>query len=168
LTHAEDYITFPARTYLSVLMTLQKLNIPYHLTDDEWTGEYQFKGSVVWDCARRFEPNMYRNGQVQCISFGRTKPLELGRGGCILTDNRELYDAASRMRTDGRDVFKHRPWIKQGTFEIGYHYYMKPEDCVAGLNLLRNKQFTEQLPEFYNYPDCRELTIVPYRKINIG
>lgn len=168
LTHAEDYVTFPARTYLSVLMTLQKLNIPYYLTDDEWTGEYQFEGSVVWDSARRFEPNMYRNGQVQCISFGRTKPLDLGRGGCILTDNRELYDSASRMRMDGRDVFKHRPWIKQGTFEIGYHYYMKPEDCIAGLNLLHNKRFTEQLPEFYNYPDCRELTIVPYRKISIG
>jgi len=167
LTYAEDYVTFPARTYLSVLMTMQKLNIPYYLTDDEWMGEYQFEGSQIWDSARRFEPNMYRSGQVQCISFGRSKPLQIGRGGCILTDNRDLYEAASLMRMDGRNIFKYSPWSKQDVFEVGYHYYMKPEDCVTGLNLLHNKQFTEQLPEFYNYPDCRELTITPYKKINL-
>jgi len=44
---------------------------------------------------------------------------------------------------------------------------MKPEDCVTGLNMLVAKQFTEQRPEFYNYPDCRELTITPYTKISI-
>jgi dTDP-4-amino-4,6-dideoxygalactose transaminase len=167
LTHADDYVTFPSRTYLSVLMTLQKLNIPYHLTDEAWTSEYQFEGSRIWDSARRFERHMYRDGQVQCISFGRTKPLEIGRGGCILTDNRELHEAASRMRMDGRDIFKYAPWITQGEFDIGYHYYMKPEDCVTGLNLLHNRQFTEQRLEFYNYPDCRELTIRPYAKISI-
>lgn len=167
LTHAEDYVTFPSRTYLSVLMTLQKLNIPYHLTDEVWTGEYQFEGSRIWDSARRFERHMYRDGQVQCISFGRTKPLEIGRGGCILTDNRALHEAASRMRMDGRDIFKYAPWITQGEFDVGYHYYMKPEDCVTGLNLLHNRQFTEQRLEFYNYPDCKELTIRPYAKISI-
>jgi len=167
LTFNNNLVMFPARTYLSVLMILQKLNIPYMLTDEEWSGEYEFKGSKIWDSARRFDRHMYRDGQVQCVSFGRTKPLEIGRGGCLLTDNRELYEAASRMRMDGRNIFKYKPWSTQGEFNIGFHYYMKPEDCVTGLNMLVAKQFTEQRPEFYNYPDCRELTITPYTKISI-
>ena len=167
LTHDHDQVRFPAHTYLSVLMTLEKLSIPYELTDATWSGEYQFEGTKIWDSARRFERHMYRDGQIQCISFGRTKPLQVGRGGCILTDNREFYRAASLMRMDGRDIFKHKPWANQGTFDIGYHYYMRPEDCVTGLNLLHNKQFTTQIAEFYNYPDCRQLTISPYKKISI-
>lgn len=160
-------VMFPARTYLSVPMTMHKLNVPYRLTDEAWSEEYQFQGSCIWDSARRFERHMYRDGQIQCVSFGRTKPLQIGRGGCILTDNRELYQAASRMRMDGRDIFKYKPWVTQGTFDVGFHYYMRPEDCVAGLNLLLDKKFTPQVPEFYNYPDCRTITINNYKKINI-
>lgn len=167
LTFANNMVMFPAHTYLSVPMTLHKLNIPFMMTDEAWSGEYEFKGSQIWDSARRFERHMYRDGQVQCISFGRTKPLEIGRGGCILTDNRELYEAASRMRMDGRNIFKYKPWPAQEKFNVGFHYYMKPEDCITGLNLLHDKQFTEQLDEYYNYPDCRELTIEPYTKISI-
>jgi dTDP-4-amino-4,6-dideoxygalactose transaminase len=158
-------VTFPARTYLSVPMTLHKLGIPYSMTDDEWLGEYEFKGSRVWDCARRFEPNMYRAGTVQCISFGRTKPLQIERGGCLLTDNYQLYKAASEMRMDGRDIFEYSPWITQQRFTVGYHYYMRPEECVRGFNMLLNKEFTEQLPEYYNYPDCRTAEINDYKKI---
>jgi hypothetical protein len=71
------------------------------------------------------------------------------------------------MRMDGRNIFKYSPWIDQQDFNVGFHYYMRPEDCVTGLNLLHNKQFTEQRAEFYNYPDCRLLTITPYTKISI-
>jgi dTDP-4-amino-4,6-dideoxygalactose transaminase len=167
LTFNNNMVVFPAHTYLSVLMTMQKLSIPYMLTDEEWCQEYEFKGSKIWDSARRFDRHMYRDGQIQCISFGRTKPLEIGRGGCILTDNQELYIAASRMRMDGRDIFQYKPWATQGEFKMGFHYYMRPEDCVTGLNLLHNKQFTKQVPEFYNYPDCRTLNINSYTKISI-
>lgn len=167
LCFENSIVTIPAHTYLSVLMTMHKLNIPYQLTDESWLGEYQFKGSQIWDSARKFERHMYRDGQVQCISFGRTKPLEIGRGGCILTDNRDLYLAASRMRMDGRDIFHYKPWASQGQFNIGFHYYMKPEDCVTGLNMLLDKQFTKQVSEYYNYPDCRELSIEPYPKISL-
>lgn len=165
LTHNQEPVSFPAYTYLSVPMTLHKLGISFTMTDNVWTGEYEFKGSMIWDCARRFERNMYRNGIVQCISFGRTKPLQIGRGGCLLTDNQELYNAASRMRMDGRDIFTYTPWVTQGTFEVGYHYYMRPEECMTGLNMLSNNKFTKQLPEYFNYPDCRKLTINSCKKI---
>lgn len=167
LTYAGGPVVLPARTYLSVPMMLHKLHIPFSMIDEEWQGEYQISGTKIWDSARRLEQNMYRPGTVQCISFGITKPLEIGLGGCLLTDSKELYESASRMRMDGRDIFKYSPWIEQGEFEVGYHYYLRPEECVRGLNILNARQFTEQLPKHYNYPDCRLASIKEPKKIKL-
>lgn len=153
-------ISFPCRTYLSVLMTMHKLGINYVLDDQDWRSEYQFQGTNVWDSARMFAPNMYKPGQTQCLSFGRTKPLEIGRGGCVLTDNQELAEKLNRMRYDGRDILKFNPWADQKIFEVGYHYYLRPEEAVIGINKFLGQQFLEQIDSFYNYPDCRTVTIV--------
>jgi dTDP-4-amino-4,6-dideoxygalactose transaminase len=159
LAHNGSEVSFPAKTYLSVLMTMHKVGVKYTLEDRAWRDSYIFKGSNIWDCARYFKKDMYIPGSIQCVSFGRTKPLELGRGGCILTDNKNLYERASRMRYDGRDIFNFAPWNSQIEFEIGYHYYLKPEDCVSGLNLLAEGKFTPQLDKHFDYPDCRKIKI---------
>ena len=159
LAHDKSPVSFPAYTYLSVPMTLRKLGISYTLEDRTWKDSYQFNGSNIHDCARLLKENMYLSGSVQCLSFGMNKPLYIGRGGCLLTDNLELYIKASRMRFDGRDLFNYSPWVTQQVFSVGYHYYMRPEECLIGLNLLENCQFTEQLDEYYNYPDCRQIVI---------
>lgn len=153
------YVKFPAYTYLSVPMTMHKLGIQYHLTDTKWKDYYQFDNSNVWDCARYFRENMYVPGSIQCISFGMSKPLQIGLGGCLLTDDLDLYHRASRMRYDGRDIFTYIPWTTQKEFSVGYHYYLRPEECVIGLNLLEEKKFTPQLDKYFSYPDCREITI---------
>ena len=158
LTGYNDYVTFPACTYLSVPMVMHKLNIPYKLLDTEWRDYYKFEGSRVWDSARYFKENMYVAGSAQCISFGRSKPLEIGQGGCILTDDATLYRKASMMRYDGRDL-RISPWVTQKEFTVGYHYYMRPEECVEGLNLLNNRKFTLQLDKHFDYPDCRLIEI---------
>jgi dTDP-4-amino-4,6-dideoxygalactose transaminase len=160
LTHTNGVISFPSRTYLSVPMTLRKLKIPYVFTNESWHGSYQFKGSAVYDYARRFEPNMYESGTIQCVSFGLSKPLQIGQGGCLLTDDVKIYQEASRMRYDGRDIFNYSPWSTQKKFRLGYHYYMRPEECVVGLNLLEQKKFTPQLPKHFDYPDCNDIEIV--------
>jgi hypothetical protein len=36
---------------------------------------------------------------------------------------------------------------------------MRPEECVAGLNLLLDKKFTKQLDKHFDYPDCRKVKI---------
>jgi dTDP-4-amino-4,6-dideoxygalactose transaminase len=159
LAHNGSEVSFPAYTYLSVPMTMHKVKVNYTLEDIKWRESYIFKGSNIWDCARHFKKDMYMPASIQCISFGRTKPLELGRGGCILTDDKELYERASRMRYDGRDIFKCTPWDSQEEFEVGYHYYLKPEDCVSGLNYLAEGKFVEQLDKHFDYPDCRKVKI---------
>jgi dTDP-4-amino-4,6-dideoxygalactose transaminase len=164
LAHDKSPVTFPARTYLSVLMTMHKVGVKYTLEDRAWKDYYVFEGSRIWDCARHFQKDMYVPGTIQCVSFGRTKPLQIGRGGCILTDDTEFYQRANRMRYDGRDIFKYsvgteHSWAVQRDFEVGYHYYMRPEDCITGLNLLEKQQFVEQIDKHYNYPDCRTIVI---------
>ena len=153
-------VEFTAHTYLSVPMTMHKLGISYSLVDELWTGEYQLRGSRIWDSARRLERNMYRAGDVQCLSFGRTKPLQIGQGGCILTDDPVLAARANKMRYDGRDIFQYHPWVEQETFELGFHYFMRPEECIAGLNILDSNQLIVQIESYYNYPDCRKIKII--------
>ena len=62
------------------------------------------------------------------------------------------------MRYDGRDL-RVSPWSKQKEFLVGFHYYMRPEECVMGLNLLQNKKFTPQTKNYFDYPDCRQILI---------
>jgi dTDP-4-amino-4,6-dideoxygalactose transaminase len=146
---------FTAFTYLSVPMTMHKLGITYGLNDESWIGEYQFHGTRIWDSARRLERGMYRPGQLQCLSFGRTKPLQIGRGGAILTDDVEIYDQLSQQRYDGREL-QISPWQQQKTFKVGYHYKPTTEEAELGLKLLPN---VSEKPKFVEYPDCREITI---------
>lgn len=146
---------FTAYTYLSVPQVIGQLGIKYNLLDEPWTGEYRFYGTNIWDSARRLEPNMYRFGQVQCLSFGNTKPLQIGKVGAILLDDVAAYKKLSRMRSDGRDL-RINPWIDQQRFCSGYHYCPTLEDCKRGLELL--KTVVPQC-QTATYPDCRKLSI---------
>ena len=148
-------VTFPAHTYLSIPMTMHKLGITYNYNDKLWTGEYQFIGTRVWDSARLLKQDMYRPGQLQCLSFGYGKPLEIGRGGAILTDDIEVYKVLKHQCYDGRDL-SITPWEDQKVFHIGYHYKPTIEEAVKGLEKLDT---VDQTPKYFEYPDLREIII---------
>jgi dTDP-4-amino-4,6-dideoxygalactose transaminase len=151
---------FTPYTYVSVPMTMHKLGIKYQYLDhawQRWVGEYSFVETRIWDSARRLEANMYRTGQMQCLSFGHDKPLSIGRGGAILLDDAEAYRALLAMRYDGRDLTI-KPWPAQQQFRVGYHYKPTVEEAERGLELLN--QYTSQPPRVVVYPDCRQISIV--------
>ncbi len=154
---------FTPYTYLSIPMTMHKLGICYEYYPDslphrqQWTGEYKFELTRIWDSARRLESNMYRAGQMQCLSFGHDKPLAIGRGGAILLDDELAYQALMRMRYDGRDLTI-SPWVEQREFRIGYHYRPTIEEAQRGLELLAN--YHSQPPQPKLYPDCRQISIM--------
>lgn len=152
-------VKFTCWTYISVLMTMHKLGIDYELIDEAWNGHYSFHGTNVIDSARHFSKNMFKPGTVWCVSFGRTKPLQIGYGGCVLTDDADMAKRLHRMRYDGRDIYNYSPWVDQQEFDLGFHYYLNPEMCVDGINLLRNGTFVEQTPALHAYPDCRKIRI---------
>jgi len=149
---------FPAYTYLSIPMTMHKLGIPYILEDKQWTGEYRFRNTRIWDSARRLEKNMYRLGMMQCLSFGHGKPLQIGRGGAILLDDKEAYDTILMQRYDGRDL-NTIPWESQQAFRVGYHYKPTLEEAALGLVLLEGVKVNNPIPIHVDYPDLRNITI---------
>jgi dTDP-4-amino-4,6-dideoxygalactose transaminase len=147
---------FTAFTYLSVPMSMHKLNISYGLVpDNEWVGEYPILGTRIWDSARLLQLGMYRPGQMQCLSFGYSKPLAIGHGGAILLDDAVAYNKLIKQRYDGRDLTI-SPWQEQKVFEIGYHYRPTIEDALRGLELLST---VDQTPKYHKYPDLREIII---------
>lgn len=144
-----------AYTYLSIPQMLEQLDIGYYYVDESWTGEYQFKDTRIWDSARRLQRGMYRKYQLQCLSFGHGKPLQLGKAGAILTDSERAYETLSCMRSDGRDL-RISPWQDQKHFAPGYHYCPTLETCELGIELLPG---ADQEPKFVQYPDLRKITI---------
>ena len=155
-----EFCAFTPYTYLSIPMLMHKLDIKYtyEVGDPaQWVGEYRFRKTRIWDSARRLESNMYRAGQIQCVSFGHDKPLTIGRGGAILLDDETAYQALLAMRYDGRDLTV-APWVAQQTFRVGYHYRPTIEEAERGLKLL--SQYQSQPPRAVVYPDCRQISIV--------
>jgi dTDP-4-amino-4,6-dideoxygalactose transaminase len=153
-----SFCEFSAFTYLSIPQLMNQLDISYHYKTEYWTtaGEYRFYNTRIWDSARRLERNMYRPGQLQCLSFGHGKPLQLGKGGAILLDNEQDYQALSCMRSDGRDL-RITPWQDQEVIYQGFHYCPTLETCAAGIVGIHHitQGITQQ-----EYPDLRKVNII--------
>lgn len=152
------WVHFSAYTYLSVPMLMHKLGINYTYLDEQWLGEYPIYGTTIWDSARLLAPGMYRPGQMQCVSFGRDKPLHIGRGGAILLDDHRAYEIMLRQRYDGREL-SITPWQNQRVFYVGYHYKMNPEEALIGLEKLPR---VDPVPKYHEYPDLRRCDIREY------
>jgi dTDP-4-amino-4,6-dideoxygalactose transaminase len=80
--------------------------------------------------------------------------LSLGRGGIILTDNKEAAIELKKMSYDGRipDI----PWRNQNINSIGYHYYMTPE--TAQLGLAKLPKAIQSKPKQWVLEDWPDLT----------
>ena len=156
------YTLFTPYTYLSVPMLMHKLEIDYDYLDEKhqmWCGEYKFFNTNIWDSARKLTRNMYRTGQKQCLSFGWDKPLNIGRGGAILLDDKDEYLELKHMAYDGRDL-SITPWENQKTFKVGYHYKMTPTEASDGYKMLNALDaFGFPDPKLKKYPDLRKIKI---------
>ena len=154
-----EFCAFTPYTYLSIPMLMHKLNVKFVYEETQWVGEYRFRKTRIWDSARLLQRNMYRPGQIQCLSFGHGKPLHIGRGGAILLDDAEAYQTILQQRYDGRDLTI-APWESQKTFRVGYHYKPTIEEAEQGLALLEGIKELNPEPREVLYPDLRLITIV--------
>jgi len=89
-----------------------------------------------------------------CVSFQFRKHLNLGRGGIILTDDKEASKELKKMSYDGR--IPNVPWREQNISSVGYHYYMTPETAELGLKKLPSAISTT--PRKWNVSDWPDLT----------
>ena len=149
-----QHYSVPKRTYISVPFLAKKLGISFEWRDEEWQDYYYLGGTNIIDAAVLWKRNSYIPGTFMNLSFQYRKHLSLGRGGMILTDNKDAAIMLKKMSYDGRlpDI----PWREQDIDTMGYHYYMTPEIAQLGLNKLNDAINTT--PKKWVYTDWPDLT----------
>ena len=103
--------------------------------DLDWHGIYQLKPYPIYDGATRWTEGMYEAGEgYQIVSFQLKKRIPIGKGGMILTNDKDAVDWFKMMRYEGRhnDI----PYTEDKFGLIGYNMYMTPEDAARGLILM--------------------------------
>lgn len=152
----EQRIKIPANTYVSVPMTLINYGYNVWLHPSEWVGSYRLGSTNVFDYAVGFEKDMYKPGEVQCVSFQQKKRLAIGKGGAILLDDPVMYEQLKRMRHDGRDSSLSVE-ADGVNMIIGYHMNMTPDNAARGLLLLNQLSENYTLGSHKDYPDISKL-----------
>lgn len=160
-------IKIPPHTYMSVPCAIIHAGAKVSWTswerkDNVLTGAYRLEGSNVIDSALRFTADMYTPKTFMCCSFtGPYKHLKLGKGGCILTDNKKAYEWFKRARFSGRNECSyHEDYFDR----IGWNFYMNP--IISTLGVLLMQQFynfdgsKKNMPDIsIPYPDLRKFSI---------
>jgi dTDP-4-amino-4,6-dideoxygalactose transaminase len=146
--------TCPRYTYLSIPMTLEKLQIQWAFYGTYWKDYYYIGNTNIIDAAVYWKQDGYIPNTFMCLSFQYRKHLNLGRGGMILTNDKDAATQLKKMSYDGRvpDVL----WAEQDVDTLGYHYYMTPETAQLGLSKL--KQAKESEPKRWSYKDYPDIS----------
>ena len=151
-------VFFPIRTYISIPFLGEKLGIPWSWNIAEWKDSYFIGNTLIVDAAVLWKENSYIPGTLMCLSFQYQKHLSLGRGGMILTDDKEAAQELKKMSYDGREPEK--PWRDQNIDTMGYHYYMTPETAQLGLDKLEDAKKTKPKQWVWtDWPDLRNMEV---------
>jgi len=150
-------ITIPSRTYCSVPMAIIHAGYKVKFEDIEWSGVYQLKPFSIYDGATRWTEGMYELGDsigYQTVSFGLKKRIPIGKGGMILTNDKDSVEWFKMMRYEGRhnDI----PYTEDKFGLIGYNMYMTPEDAARGLILMSHTP--KENEDSGNSHSCIDLT----------
>ena len=157
-----EEVTIPKRTYPSVPCSIIHAGGRVRFEDFDWEGIYQLKPYPIYDGAKRFRRGMYVPGSLHCLSFHAKKILPIGRGGAVLTDDKDAYDWLKIASFDGR-----HPGVplSQDRFDmIGWNCYMTPEQAARGhLLLTMTADHNEDQREIPPYPDLSLFPIYTQR-----
>ena len=169
-------VVIPSKTYPSIPCSIIHAGGKLHFEDLEWKnqGFYRLSPYPIYDAAHLFKKDMYRlinqplcGGDKEiyphafvCISFSMTKPINIGKGGMILTDDYESVAWFKQMRYCGR----HEKPLMEDVFElIGWNMYMTPEQAARGLSLVNYKTHNE-IVDTTNIPEYPNLSQFPIYK----
>jgi len=159
-------VTIPCKTYLSVPQSIIHAGgIPvFDKSADNWAGMYQLNPYPIIDAAKRFTSDMYIPNTFMCLSFHIKKILKIGKGGVILTDNKDAVDWFKTARYEGR----HEKLYHDDDIDLnGWNMYMTPQEAAHGLALMQNMDLcNKDLDETNGYRDLTEFTAFKkYKKI---
>ncbi len=135
-------VEVPKKTYLSVPQSVQHAGGKVIFKDIDWSGIYQLKPYPIYDAAKRFTSDMYIKDSFMCLSFHIKKLLPIGKGGVILTDNKEAVDWFRKARYEGRSE---KNYMQDNIKFSGWNMYMSPEQAARGLFLMLN--YPKDMPD---------------------
>jgi dTDP-4-amino-4,6-dideoxygalactose transaminase len=157
LTQA-DTVSCPARTYISIPFTFEKLGLTWFFDDYVWSGYYRIGNTNIIDAATYWRRDGYVPGSYMCLSFQFKKHLNLVRGGAILVGTLDDYVALKKMSHDGR--VPNQLWKEQDIDTIGYHYYMTIDTAQLGLDRLPEARAKEAVVWTHNdYPYLPDMKV---------
>lgn len=152
-----EQVTIPSKTYLSVPMSIIQAGgeviFDKSAKTNHWDGLYQLKPYPIYDAAKRLTSNMYIPGTFMCLSFHIKKSLGIGKGGMILTDNKESVKWFKKARYEGRSE---KFYKEDNISSMGWNMYMTPQEAAHGLCLLQN--YPEHAPDIAEINGYRDLT----------
>lgn len=153
-----DRVSIPQYTYPGVAMAIINAGSKlFFWGKSSWTeGQYVLGGTPIIDAALSFKKGMYNlcmHPSYQCLSFHYKKLLPIGRGGMILTDDKDAVTWLKMARFDGRQEI---PLSQDNASIIGWNMYMTPEQAARGVALfetVKNKQLPDLKVADQGYPD---------------
>jgi dTDP-4-amino-4,6-dideoxygalactose transaminase len=156
-----NQVTIPSQTYLSVPMSIIQAGgeVVFDKTPstNHWQGIYQLKPYPIYDSAKRFTSNMYIQNSFMCLSFHIKKSLGIGKGGMILSNNKEAVEWFKKARYEGRSE---KDYKEDNITSMGWNMYMTPQEAAHGLSLMQNYPYhVEDVLEVNGYRDLTEFEI---------
>lgn len=147
----EKTVCIPAKTFISVPMSILQAGFEVRFEDIEWKGIYKLKPFDIRDGALRFRKSMYEGG-LHCLSFHARKLLNIGEGGMVLTDDHDAYHWLRKARYSGRMA---PLYDVEDVDMMGWQLYMTPEKAARGLHLMDYVEDWED--QVMTYPDLRKV-----------
>ena len=157
-----QYAVMPARTYISVPFACLDAGIEkimFHPKPwERHRAHYRIEPWAVHDAALYWKNPADHSSDgigIWCLSFHVKKPIPIGRGGMILTNEFTAERWLRRARYDGREG---KPYSEETITTRGWHRYMTPEQAARGLSLMDTYPEGVDVPE-EQYPDLRDMPI---------
>jgi len=151
-------VIIPSRTYVSVPSSIIHAGGNVSWSDKPWTGRYQLMPYPIYDSACMLDKGMYIPGTFQCVSFSANKPLNIGKGGMIFTDDDQANKWFRLARYEGRNEV---PIMEDEFTMLGWNMYMTPEQAARGLVLATYLNKTNAV--CLTYPDLSRFSVFTQR-----
>lgn len=156
LKHDYTFAEVPEYTYPSIPMMVKHSGLDIKFVDRKWYGCYQLSPLPIYDSAVRFTENMYVGG-FSCLSFHYKKYIPIGRGGMILTDDKDAVKWLKQARYAGRNTMSFKGL--QDISVCGWHMYMTPEQAARGIELFyRLPKENDNSATWKDYPKVSEFS----------
>lgn len=157
-----DTIEVPKRTYMSIPMCILNTRCKVSFRDEKWSGAYpiihvESGKTIIWDSATRFNVGMFKN-PLYVVSLQYRKLVPVGRGGIVITNNKEYKDLIDKLRFNGRTCGISQTEDKY-TIK-GWNMYLTPEASARALSIIQTlPEKNKDVAGYQDYPDLSKQEI---------